>query len=231
MKERRRKKMKILLIEDDAQLSRSIKESFQEAGYDVEIAHDGLSGYKRAVAGDFQAAIVDVMLPLMDGLTVIKKIRSSGAKLPILVLSAKRSVDDRVIGLETGGDDYLVKPFSFPELLARTRALIRRSEGVRREVEIQAGDIRLDRIHHKVFYRGEPVELLPKEYELLEYLVHNKGRVLTRTQIIERVWGYNFDPESNIIDVHICKLRERLGDNSTKRLIRTIRGVGYVLEG
>ncbi len=222
--------MKVLLIEDDSQLVRFIRKGLNQAGFSVETAMDGDIGLSMALELDVDVAVVDVMLPLMDGFTLIQEVRKSRPGLPILVLSAKRSVQDRVHGLEIGSDDYLTKPFSFTELIARIRALVRRAGAYPEATRIEISDLSLDLLSRQVTKGSENVELLPKEFALLEYLIRNKGRVLTRTQILEQVWGYQFDPESNVVDVHICRLREKLNDTGKRRLIRTIRGVGYVLK-
>lgn len=222
--------MKVLLIEDDSQLVKFIEKGLTQAGFSVEIAMDGKTGLNMALAFDVDVAVIDIMLPLMDGFTLIHEIRKSRSELPILVLSAKRSVEDRVRGLEIGSDDYLTKPFSFTELIARIRALVRRTGAHAEATKIEISDLSLDLLSREVRKGREGIDLLPKEFALLEYLVRNKGRVLTRTQILEQVWGYQFDPESNVVDVHICKLREKLHDTGERRLIRTIRGVGYIIK-
>ncbi|MFZ0449619.1 MAG: response regulator transcription factor [Desulfatiglandaceae bacterium] len=222
--------MKVLLIEDDSQLVKFIEKGLNQAGFSVEIAMDGKTGLNMALEIDVDVAVIDIMLPLMDGFTLIQEIRKSRSELPILVLSAKRSVEDRVRGLEIGSDDYLTKPFSFTELIARIRALVRRTGAHPEATKVEVSDLSLDFLSREVRKGRESIDLLPKEFALLEYFVRNKGRVLTRTQILEQVWGYQFDPESNVVDVHICRLREKLDDTGERRLIRTIRGVGYVLK-
>jgi len=222
--------MKVLLIEDDSQLVKFIEKGLSQAGFSVETAMDGKTGLNMALEFDVNVAVIDIMLPLMDGFTLIQEIRKSRPELPILILSAKRSVEDRVRGLEIGSDDYLTKPFSFTELIARLRALVRRTGSPKEATKVQVSDLSLDLLSREVRKGRTNIELLPKEFALLEYLVRNKGRVLTRTQILEQVWGYQFDPESNVVDVHICRLREKLGDAGERRLIRTIRGVGYIVK-
>ena len=222
--------MKVLLIEDDSQLVTFIQKGLSQAGFSVEIAMDGKTGLNMALEFDVDVAVIDIMLPLMDGFTVIREIRKTRSGLPILVLSAKRSVEDRVRGLEIGSDDYLTKPFSFTELIARIRALVRRTGAQAEATKVEVLGLSLDLLSREVRKGKENIDLLPKEFSLLEYLVRNKGRVLTRTQILEQVWGYQFDPESNVVDVHICRLREKLDDTGERRLIRTIRGVGYILK-
>jgi len=222
--------MKVLLIEDDSQLVTFIQKGLNQAGFSVEIAMDGKTGLNMALEFDVDVAVIDIMLPLMDGFTVIQEIRKTRPGLPILVLSAKRSVEDRVRGLEIGSDDYLTKPFSFTELIARIRALVRRTGAQAEATKVEVSNLTLDLLSREVRKGKENIDLLPKEFALLEYLVRNKGRVLTRIQILEQVWGYQFDPESNVVDVHICRLREKLNDTGERRLIRTIRGVGYILK-
>ncbi len=221
--------MKILVIEDDKQLIQYIKKGLVQAGFSVETALDGASGLYLAMETAPDLVIVDIMLPVLDGYTVIDRIRSQKPGLPILILSAKRTLEDKLKGFEMGTDDYLTKPFSFSELLARVRALLRRSRHEFENPRLICGELEIDPMTRKVFKAGEEIELLPKEYALLEYLVRNKGRVLTRIQILEKIWGYSFDPESNVVDVHICKLREKLGLPKKDGMIRTIRGAGYMI--
>ena len=221
--------MKILLIEDDQRLVQFIAKGLSQAGFTVESAMDGATGLSAALEMNIDLVIVDIMLPLIDGYTIIERLRKKRPSLPILVLSAKRSVEDRVKGLELGSDDYLTKPFSFSELLARIKALLRRSGERGEPMPIKIGDLEIDILSREVKKNGKVIELLPKEFLLLEYLARSKGRVLTRTQILEKIWGYQFDPESNVVDVHVCRLRESLGIKGKKGLIRTIRGVGYMM--
>jgi two-component system OmpR family response regulator len=183
-----------------------------------------------AQSGTYDAAIVDIMLPKLDGLTLIEKLRRKGISTPILVLSAKSSVDDRVRGLQIGGDDYLVKPFAFSELVARLHALIRRATSVTEPTTLTVGNLKMDLIRRKVFRAGREIELKPKEFVLLEYLMRNAGRIVSKTMIIEHVWGYNFDPQTNIVEACICRLRDKIDRPFKQKLIHTIRGVGYVLE-
>ena len=226
---KRLEKMKVLLIEDDRQLIEFVKKGLVQAGFTVETALDGATGLQLALEGDVDVAVIDIMLPVMDGFEVIERLRAQRPGLPILVLSAKRSIEDKVKGLELGSDDYITKPFSFSELLARIRAILRRTQGLGEELVLRAGPISLNIISRKVEVNHREVELGPKEFVLLEYLMQNKGRVLTRIQILEKIWGYRFDPESNVVDVYICKLREKLGLHSKDGIIRTIRGAGYMI--
>ena len=221
--------MKIAIIEDDKAILSFLEKGLKEAGFVIETAESGEEGLSIISNGDFDAAIVDIMLPGIDGLSVIEQLRGSGHQLPILVLSAKRSVDDRVAGLQKGGDDYLVKPFSFSELLARLQALLRRSSVKTETVQMEAFGISIDLVSREVRRDGAEVELNPKEYLLLEYLLRNREMVLSKTMIMEHVWGYDFDPQTNVVDVLVSRLRSKIDNKPDKRLIHTIRGVGYVL--
>ncbi|SHG21785.1 Response regulator receiver domain-containing protein [Desulfacinum infernum DSM 9756] len=222
--------MRILMIEDDEVLSSFVARGLRSSGFVVEIARDGDAGLAMALESEVDILIVDIMLPRLDGFSIIREVRRAKPSLPILVLSARRSVDDRVQGLEIGGDDYLTKPFAFSELLARIRALGRRVGLVSESTVLQVGPVTVDVVRHTASVHGRQVDLQPKEFALLVYMARNAGRVLTRTQILNQVWGYQFDPGSNVVDVHVCRLRDKLGDKGDPRLIRTIRGVGYVFE-
>ncbi len=222
--------MKVLLIEDDQRTASFIIKGLKQEGFVVDHASDGEEGLFMAQSGTYDAAIVDIMLPKMDGLTLIDKLRRKGASTPILVLSAKSSVDDRVRGLQIGGDDYLVKPFAFSELVARLQALIRRATSPTEPTTLTVGDLKVDLIRRKVFRNGQEIELKPKEFVLLAYLMRNAGRIVSKTMIIEHVWGYNFDPQTNIVEACICRLRDKIDRPFKQKLIHTIRGVGYVLE-
>ena len=217
-----------MIIEDDSAISDFLAKGLSEAGFTVERAGTGEDGLAVLSGGDFDAAIIDIMLPGMDGLSVIEQLRGSGHQLPILVLSAKRSVDDRIAGLQKGGDDYLVKPFSFSELLARLQALLRRS-GIKTESSLMSScGISIDIITREVRRDGEKIDLNPKEFSLLEYLVRNQGMVMSKTMIMEHVWGYDFDPQTNVVDVLVSRLRSKIDRGTDQKLIHTIRGVGYV---
>ncbi len=220
--------MKILIIEDDSAISGFLAKGLKENGYTVEIAGTGEDGLFLLNSESFDAAVIDIMLPGIDGLSVIEQLRGSGHSLPILVLSAKRSVDDRVAGLQRGGDDYLVKPFSFSELLARLQALLRRSLVKAESASIDAYGISIDIVSREVRRDGELIDLNPKEFSLLEYLVRNQGMVLSKTMIMEHVWGYDFDPQTNVVDVLVSRLRGKIDRETDRKLIQTIRGVGYV---
>lgn len=221
--------MKILIVEDDQQLIQFMEKGFTQAGFVVESATDGAIGYEKALDKDIDCAIVDIMLPLMDGFSLIQELRKKRPSLPILVLSAKKSVEDRVKGLDLGSDDYLTKPFSFSELQARVRALLRRRGGKEDERCLCVGDLRIDLVSREVTMNGEKIGLTPKEFSLIEYLARNKGRIITRMQILDRIWGYRSAPKTNLVDVHICRLREKIRDTGAT-FIRTIRNVGYSMD-
>ncbi len=222
--------MRILLVEDDLDTARFIIKGLKQEGFIVDHVIDGESALLMAANGIYDVMIVDIMLPKFDGFVLIKKIRQNGVKTPILVLSAKDSVDDRVKGLQIGADDYLVKPFAFSELVARINALIRRTNQTAEPTTLIVGDLRLDLARHKVFRGGREIQLQPKEFALLEYLMRNAGRVVSKTMIMEHVWDYNFDPQTNVVEARICRLREKIDRPFKKKLIHTIKGLGYVLE-
>lgn len=222
--------MRILLIEDDLKISSFIEKGLREAGFSVDVCHDGRSGLDRALTVSYDVAVIDLMLPLLDGLTVIESMRTEGANTPVLILSAKQSVDDRIQGLQRGGDDYMIKPFSFSELLARIKALIRRDQKSVQPTTLRAGELEMDLLKHEVYRRGEKIELPAKEYSLLEYMMRNTGIVLSKTTILERVYDYSFDPQTNVVDVLVCRLRNKVDRDYTAKMIHTVRGVGYVLK-
>jgi len=223
--------MRVLIVEDDSTIADFVQKGLAEAGFAVDVARDGEQGLERALAGRYDAAVVDVMLPRLDGLALIERMRGRGVSTPVLILSARRSVDDRVSGLQAGGDDYLTKPFAFAELLARLQALIRRSTGQAEPTRLALGGLSLDLLSRRAERDGRAIELRPREYSLLEYLMRNQGRVLTKTMILSHVWGYNFDPGSNVVDVLVSRLREKIDRDFPTRLLHTVRGVGYVLKG
>lgn len=220
--------MRILLVEDERNVAAFIKKGLEEEFYSVDIAEDGTEGLLMAKSNDYDLIILDIMLPGMDGIEICKKIRERDRKVPILMLTAVDSIESKVQGLESGADDYLTKPFAFSELLARIKALLRRVPDSISELTID--DLRMELLSRRVYRGNREINLTPKEFSLLEYLLRNSGRVLSRTQIIENVWGYNFDPGSNVVDVHIKFLREKIDSNSEKKLIHTIRGAGYILK-
>lgn len=221
--------MNILLIEDDQVIADFVRKGLHEAGFVVDHQADGLRGLHAAVTGRFDLAIVDLMLPRLDGLSIIDRLREKKISLPIIILSAKRSVDDRVNGLRQGGDDYLTKPFSFSELLARVEALIRRANSSVEPTSLSFHDLSMDLLARTVERGGKRIDLQPKEFVLLEYLVRNAGRVVSKTMIMERVWNYDFDPNTNVVEARISKLREKIDRAFDTRLIHTVRGLGYVL--
>jgi two-component system, OmpR family, response regulator len=220
----------VLLVEDDARTAHFILRGLTEAGCSVAHAAAGDQGLERALTQPFDVAVVDVMLPGLDGLSLIRELRARQVATPVIVLSAMSSVNDRVRGLEAGGDDYLVKPFALSELVARIQALVRRAASTPEPTQITVGDLSVDLIRHRVSCAGHEVELQPREYALLEYLMRNAGRVVSKTMIMEQVWAYNFDPQTNVVEARICRLREKLDGVSPRKRIHTVRGVGYVLE-
>jgi DNA-binding response OmpR family regulator len=221
--------MRLLLVEDDRKISGFIRGGLTQAGFTVDSAFSGDDALHLALSEPYDAAVIDVMLPALDGLTVIERMRSERVNTPVLILSAKRSVDERVLGLQAGGDDYLIKPFAFAELLARVQALVRRANSNVEPTRLTAGDLSVDLLKHEVTRKGKKIELPPREFALLEYLTRNATRVVSKTMILERVWGYDFDPQTNVVDVLVCRLRSKLETGAADRLIHTIRGVGYVL--
>ncbi len=222
--------MRLLLVEDDKKLASYIVKGLEEAGFAVDHCVDGDEGLIMATGSDYDAAVVDVMLPSVNGLALVEELRRQKSTVPVLFLSAKASVDDRVRGLQGGGDDYLSKPFAFVELLARVRALIRRGSRETEPSALHIADVTLDLLSRKVTRNGQKIDLQAREFSLLEYLLRNKGRVVTKTMILNHVWDYSFDPQTNVVDVLICRLRNKLDRNFVPKLIRTVRGMGYVLE-
>jgi DNA-binding response OmpR family regulator len=221
--------MRILLVEDDDTIAEFVARGLKEAGFAVDRTADGESGLSRALDGVYDVAIVDVMLPGRDGLSLIDALRGRGVRTPVLILSARRAVDDRVRGLQAGGDDYLTKPFAFAELLARVQALIRRATGAAEPTRLSMADLSLDLLTRKVTRADRNLDLRPREFALLEYLLRNPGKVLSKTMILSHVWGYNFDPNTNVVDVLVSRLRDKLDRPFPTRLLHTVRGVGYVL--
>jgi heavy metal response regulator len=221
--------MRILVVEDEQKVASFIKRGLEGEGFEVEVANDGETGVSMAVGGKFDLILMDIMLPKLDGLGAVQQIREQGVGCPVLCLTAKDTVDDIVAGLDSGSDDYLTKPFAFAELLARVRALTRRG-GDDRGAEITYADLRLDPVAHKVWRSNQEIDLTTKEYALLEYLMRNPEKTLTRTMIAEQVWDYTFDSFTNIIDVYVNYLRKKVDRDYDKKLIHTVRGVGYVLK-
>jgi two-component system OmpR family response regulator len=222
--------MRLLIVEDDATIANFVAKGLTEAGFAVDVAADGARGLDLATDGVYDVAIIDVMLPQVDGLTLIDRMRARGVRTPVLILSARRTVDDRVRGLQAGGDDYLTKPFAFAELLARVQALIRRSTGTTEPTRLTVGDLTIDLLTRRTERAGRPLDLRPREFALLEYLMRNPGRVLSKTMILSHVWGYNFNPGTNVVDVLVSRLREKIDKDFEPKLLHTVRGVGYVLE-
>ena len=222
--------MRLLVVEDDATIASFVVKGLQEAGFAVDHAADGHQGLRLALTEPYDAAIVDLMLPGRDGLSLIEELRNRRVKTPVIILSARREVDDRVRGLQAGGDDYLTKPFAFSELLARVQALIRRASGASEPTRLVVGDLVLDLLTRRVERAGRPIELRPREFALLEYLMRNAGRVVSKTMILEHVWNYSFDPRTNVVDVLVHRLRERIDRDFETRLLHTVRGIGYVIK-
>ncbi len=219
--------MRILVVEDEKKLANFIKHGLEEEKYIVEIAHNGEQGLEMAMNNQYDAILLDVMLPGRDGFSILQELRKAGLKVPIMMLTARGATEDRVMGLDLGADDYLPKPFSFEELAARLRSILRRS-GPEKTTKLQCGDLILDTVTHFAYRGGKEIELTTKEYALLEYLIRNKNRIVSRSNILQHVWRHSFDPESNIIDVYIKRLREKIEyDPSQPQLIQSIRGVGY----
>ena len=224
-----RQSQRILVVEDDRQIAEFLSQGFTEAGYQVDLARDGTTGFERAAAGAYAVVILDIMLPGQDGLELLQKLRERKNDVPVLILSARRSIGDRILGLKTGGDDYLVKPFAFAELLARVECLLRRAGGSREPVSLTVADLTLDLLSRKAFRGEEEIELQQQEFSLLEYLMRNRGHVVTRSQILQHVWGYSFNPSTNVVEVHVCRLRDKIERPGKARLVKTVRGAGYIL--
>ena len=223
--------MRVLVIEDDDKIASFVTNGLKQAGFNTSRAADGADGLRLALNDHYDVAVVDIMLPKLDGLGLIEELRRQQVNTPVIILSAKRSVDDRIKGLQTGGDDYLVKPFSFSELLARVQALLRRASPPGAEsTRLTVGDLSLNLLSREVVRASEKLDLQAREFALLEYLMRNAGRVVSKTMILERVWGYSFDPQTNVVDVLVCRLRNKVDKNFTEKMIHTIRGVGYVLK-
>ena len=223
--------MRALLVEDDASIADFVSRGLRESGFAVDHAADGDAGLEAALSGSHDVAIIDLMLPKRDGLSLIDELRRRGVSIPVLILSARRSVDDRVRGLQAGGDDYLTKPFAFSELVARVQALVRRATRSPDPTTLAVGDISLDLLSRRVTRAGTLLDLRPREFALLEYLMRNAGRVVSKTMILSHVWDYNFDPQTNVVDVLVSRLREKIDRPFEKKLLHTVRGVGYVLRG
>jgi len=222
--------MRILVIEDDKKIASFVINGLKQNGFAVDHAANGDDGLALAVAAPFDAAIVDIMLPDLDGLSLVRQLRNRNINLPVLFLSAKGSVDDRIKGLQSGGDDYLVKPFAFSELLARVQALFRSATRTTETTTLSFGDLQMNLVTREVIRAGQKLDLQAREFALLEYLMRNTGRVVSKTMILEHVWNYSFDPQTNVVDVLVCRLRNKVDRDFKKKLIHTLRGVGYVLK-
>lgn len=221
--------MRVLVIEDDRETASFLQKALKESGHAADLAADGETGLAMAKDDVYDVLIVDRMLPKLDGLSVVKTLRGEGQRTPVLILSALGEVDDRVKGLRAGGDDYLTKPYAYSELLARIEALSRRAVPEEQETRYAVGDLVLDRLSHRVTRSGENIVLQPREYRLLEYLMKNAGQVVTRTMLLEHVWDYHFDPQTNVIDVHVSRLRSKIDKGFDKPLLHTVRGAGYMI--
>jgi len=222
--------MRILVVEDDIKIASFISKGLKEAGFAVDVAHDGVDGLHLGLTEPYDAAVVDIMLPGLDGLSLIERMRTKQIATPVIILSAKRSVDDRVKGLQAGGDDYLTKPFSFSELLARIHALIRRSTRTSEPSTLSAGELTIDLLSRQARRNDSDISLPAREFALLEYLVRNKNRIVSKTTILEHVYDYSFDPQTNVVDVLVCRLRNKIDRDFDHKMIHTVRGMGYVLK-
>ncbi|MFZ1954343.1 MAG: response regulator transcription factor [Desulfobacterales bacterium] len=222
--------MRILVVEDDKKIASFVAKGLKEAGYAVDVAQDGPDGLDLGLSGVYDAAVLDIMLPGIDGLTLIERLRAKKNNTPVIILSAKRTVDDRVKGLQAGGDDYLTKPFSFSELLARIQALIRRDTRVAEPSTLTVGDLTIDLLTREA-KRGDHVISLPaREFALLEYLMRHPGRIISKTSILENIYDYSFDPQTNVVDVLVCRLRNKIDKDFDRKMLHTVRGMGYVLK-
>ncbi len=221
--------MRLLIVEDDREAADYLKKALREAGHMAEVANDGETGLAIALDETFDVLVVDRMLPKRDGLSLVSELRKRGNETPVLILSALGQVDDRVTGLRAGGDDYLAKPYAFSELLARVEVLARRRAPNSADTVYRVGDLELDRLSHRVTRGGGEIVLQPREFRLLEYLMRHAGQVVTRTMLLENVWDYHFDPQTNVIDVHVSRLRSKIDKGFDKPLLQTVRGAGYMI--
>ena len=222
--------MRLLIVEDDVDASAAMCRGLTEAGHDCETAPDGLAGLRSAEKGGFDVLVVDRMMPRMDGVTMVEELRREGVDTPVLFLSALGEIEDRVAGLKAGGDDYLVKPYALAELVARVEALARRRETGSVQTLLRVGDLEMDLIGRTVHRAGREIDLQPREFQLLEFLMRHAGQSVTRTMLLEKVWEYHFDPQTNVIDVHISRLRSKIDKGFDKAMLQTVRGAGYRLE-
>jgi two-component system, OmpR family, response regulator len=221
--------VRVLVVEDDRKIASFVASGLRQAGFAVDLAADGVAGFNLALSAPYDVAVVDVMLPRLDGLTLIERLRLQKITTPVIILSARRSVDDRVKGLQRGGDDYLTKPFAFSELLARVHALVRRSTGATEPTRLAVGDLSVDLLARETVRGGWRIELQPREFALLEYLMRNAGRPVSKAMILEHVWQYDFDPQTNVVEVLVSRLRAKVDEPFPERMIHTLRGVGYLL--
>lgn len=222
--------MRILVVEDDPKIASFVVKGLKQSGFAVDAFADGDEAHTMASTVTYDAAVVDIMLPGMDGLELVRRLRKAGGRMPVIFLSAKASVEDRVRGLQAGADDYLTKPFAFSELLARVQALIRRASHAAEPTRLEVGELSLDLLTRDVVRAGQPIELQPREYALLEYLMRHAGRVVTKTMILEHVYDFSFDPQTNVVDVLVSRLRQKIDREFPVKMIHTLRGVGYVLK-
>jgi two-component system, OmpR family, response regulator len=222
--------MRILIVEDDHKIASFVLKGLKEAGFAVDRAADGEDGLRLALGVPYDTVVVDIMLPIRDGLNLIEELRRRKVNTPVIILSAKRSVGQRIQGLQIGGDDYLTKPFAFSELLERIRALIRRASGAVEPTSLTVQDLSVDLLKREVVRASKKIDLQPREFALLEYLMRHAGRVVSKTMILEHIWDYSFDPETNVVDVLVCRLRNKIDRGGTEKMIQTIRGAGYVLK-
>ena len=222
--------MRALIAEDDEKIASFVVKGLKQAGFAVDRSADGEEGLYLATAHPYDVAVIDIMLPKLDGLSLIECLRRQKINTPVIILSAKRSVDDRVKGLQAGSDDYMTKPFAFSELLARVQALIRRASKITEPTRLSVGDLSLDLLTREVVRAGKKIELQPREFALLEYLMHHSGKVVSKSMIMEHVWSYDFDPQTNVVDVLVCRLRNKVDRDFEKKMIHTQRGVGYALK-
>lgn len=222
--------MRILVVEDDGKIASFLEKGLREAGFSVDVRGDGDSALQLVLTVSYDAAVVDLMLPGMDGLSLIETMRRRNIHTPVLILSARQSVDDRIQGLQRGGDDYMVKPFSFSELLARVQALIRRDQKNSQPMLLKVGSLEMDLLKHEIYRSGQKIDLPAKEYALLEYMMRHPGMVISKTAILERVYDYSFDPQTNVVDVLVCRLRNKIDKDFEDKMIHTVRGMGYVLK-
>ncbi|HOD51521.1 MAG TPA: response regulator transcription factor [Candidatus Hydrogenedentes bacterium] len=221
--------MRVLVVDDDEKILSFLVNGLKQEGFVVDVGSDGEEAWGLLVSRQYDVAVLDIMMPKMDGLAVIQKVRDEGVKTPILILSAKQKVDDRVAGLRAGGDDYLTKPFAFSELIARLQSLVRRAQGSSEPTLYTVGDLTLDVLKHEARREGKRIELQPREFALLLYLMRNANRVVSKTMIMEHVWGYDFDPQTNVVESRLSRLRDKIDEGFTRPYIHTIRGVGYVI--